>query len=356
MRDRTTFPLDGGGRPGKHFDVIDFLARYAPVIFLILLMGVFAILEPRFLSPLNLFNVMRQISITGLLAIGVTFVILTAGIDLSVGSLLAFAGLVGAAVAKGGFADRFAVGAGVDAGNPFWLAMLAAIAVGLAGGVVQGTAITRLKVPPFVVTLGGLTAFRGAALLFSGGGPISGFDSDYTWWGQGRIGLVPVPAMLFVGSAVLAHLTLRYTSFGRHVYAVGGNPAAAELMGVNVRRVTMSVYVISGFFAGLAAFVLSARLSSAEAVAGIGFELTVIASVVIGGTSLFGGIGSVLGTVIGAMLIGVLTNGLVLLNVSSFVQQILIGFIIVLAVAFDQYAEDRRRTRPVAEGSAPSTG
>ena len=353
MGDRTTMPLGRGGRPGKSFDVIDFLARHAPVIFLILLMGVFTILEPRFISPLNLFNVMRQISITGLLAIGMTFVILTAGIDLSVGSLLAFAGLVGAAVAKGGFADRFAVGGGVEAGNPFWLALLAAIAVGIVGGLIQGTAIARLKVPPFVVTLGGLTAFRGAALLFSGGGPISGFDSDYTLWGQGKIWLVPVPAILFVGSAVLAHLILRETRFGRHVYAVGDNPVAAELCGVNVRRITISVYVISGFLAGLAGFVLSARLSSAEAVAGLGFELTVIASVVIGGTSLFGGVGSILGTVFGAMLIGVLTNGLVLLNVSSFIQQILIGFIIVLAVAFDQYAQDRRGTRQVAEGAVP---
>ena len=353
MNDRTSIPPDGAGQPGARFDLIDFLARYAPLIFLIVLMGVFAILEPRFLSPLNLFNVMRQISITGLLAVGMTFVILTAGIDLSVGSLLAFAGLVGAAVAKGGFADRFAVGASVDAGNPFWLAMLAAIAVGLAGGLLQGTAIARLKVPPFVVTLGGLTAFRGAALLFSGGGPISGFDAAYTWWGQGRLGPVPVPALLFVGFAGLAHLVLRYTSFGRHVYAIGGNPAAAELMGIDVRRITVGVYVISGFFAGLAAFLLSARLSSAEAVAGLGFELTVIASVVIGGTSLFGGVGSVLGTVIGAMLIGVLTNGLVLLNVSSFIQQILIGVIIVLAVAFDQYATGRQQTRPAAVDSVP---
>ena len=315
------------------------------MIFLLLLMLLFAALEPRFLAPLNLFNVMRQVSITGLLAIGMTFVILTAGIDLAVGSLLAFAGLVCAAVAKGGFADRFAVGAGPEAGYPYWLAMLAAIGVGLAGGALQGLAITRLRVPPFVVTLGGLTAFRGAALLFSGGGPVSGFDADFGWWGQGRIGPVPVPVVLFAVFAVLAHVVLRHTVFGRHVYAVGGNPAAAGLMGIDVRRVTLAVYMISGFFAGLAAFVLAARLNSAEAVAGQGFELTVIAAVVIGGTSLFGGVGSIFGTVVGATLIGVLSNGLVLLNVSSFIQQILIGVIVVLAVAFDRYAEARRLGR-----------
>lgn len=332
----------------RRIDVIDVLGRFAPLIFLITLMIIFTIAEPRFLSPFNLFNVMRQISITGLLAIGMTFVILTAGIDLSVGALLAFAGLVGAAVAKGGLEDRFAVGASVTAGNPFWLALLAAIAIGLAGGAVQGLAITRLKVPPFVVTLGGLTAFRGAALLFSGGGPISGFDPTYTWWGQARLlgNLLPVPVIIFVLFALVAHFVLAYTQFGRHVYAVGGNAQAAEMTGINVRRVTFLVYVISGFFAGLAAFVLSARLNSAEAVAGLGVELTVIASVVIGGTSLFGGFGTVFGTVIGAMLIGVLTNGLVLLNVSTFIQQIIIGIILVLAVAFDQYVETRRKQRP----------
>ena len=215
--------------------------------------------------------------------------------------------------------------------------------MGIAGGWLQGFAITRLKVPPFVVTLGGMSAFRGAALLAAGGGPISGFTPDYTWWGQGRVGPVPVPVIIFLATALLAHVVLRYTRYGRKVYAVGGNPEAARLSGLNVRRVTASVYVIMGLFAGLGAFVLSARLNSAEAVAGTGYELTVIASVVIGGTSLFGGVGSIFGTVIGSVLIGVLLNGLVLMNVSSYIQQIIIGIIIVLAVAFDTFAKSRRR-------------
>jgi len=338
---------NAGGAPGRastrrQFDIVQFAAKYAALLFLVLLMLVFALLEPRFLHPLNLFNVLRQVSIFGLVAIGMTFVILTAGIDLSVGALLALAGLVGAYVAKGGLEDRFAVGAGVAAGNPALLAMAAAIAVGLAGGAIQGTAVTRLRVPPFVVTLGGLTAFRGAALLFSGGGPISGFAPDYTWWGQGKIGFVPVPVIIFLASAIIAHVVLRQTRFGLHVLATGGNERAADLNGVATKRVIFLVYVIVGFFCGLAGFLLSARLSSAEAVAGLGLELTVIASVVIGGTSLFGGFGSIFGTVVGACLIGVLTNGLVLLNVSSFVQQIVIGVILVSAVAFDQFAADRR--------------
>ena len=193
-----------------------------------------------------------------------------------------------------------------------------------------------------MVTLGGLTAFRGAALLFSGGGPISGFTPDFTWWGQGRIATVPVPVIIFFAAAIAAHLVLRHATFGRYVYATGGNARAAELNGVPTRAVVLSVYAISGFSAGLASFLLAARLNSAEAVAGSGLELTVIAAVVIGGTSLFGGVGTIFGTVVGALLIGVLTNGLVLLNVSSFLQQIVIGVILVAAVALDQFAAGRR--------------
>jgi inositol transport system permease protein len=324
------------------WDVFGFAARFAPLIFLIVLMAVFAIVEPRFMTQINLFNIARQVSVTGLLAIGMTFVILTAGIDLSIGSLVAFAGLVGAAVAKGGLSDRFTVGDDtIGFGWP--LAALAAITVGIVGGYLQGLAITKLKVPPFVVTLGGMSVFRGAALLFAAGGPISGFEPGFAWWGQGKIGPVPVPVILFLICAVSAHIVLSYSRFGRRVYAVGGNPEAARLSGLNVNRIVCSVYVIMGFFCGLCAFVLSARLNSAEAVAGIGYELTVIASVVIGGTSLFGGVGTIFGTVIGSLLIGVLLNGLVILNVSSYIQQIIIGVIIVLAVAFDTFAKSRRR-------------
>ncbi len=331
-----------GQAPARR-DPIDVLARYSAPIFLVLLVIVFTALQPNFLHPLNVMNVLRQVSISGLIAIGMTFVILTAGIDLSVGSLVALTGLVAAYVSKGGLESRFAVGASADAGNPVILAFLAAIGVGIACGAVQGWAITRLRVPPFVVTLGGLTAWRGAALLLSNGGPISGFSPDYTWWGQGRIEGMPVPVIIFAAAAVIAHVVLRHTRFGLHVYAVGGNAPAANANGVSTRRVEFAVYVIVGFFCGLGSFLLSARLNSAEAVAGLGLEHDVIAAVVIGGTSLFGGVGGVVGTVIGALLIGVLRNGLVLLNVSPFIQQIVIGVILVLAVAFDQYAAARRR-------------
>jgi ribose/xylose/arabinose/galactoside ABC-type transport system permease subunit len=325
-------------------DIIDWISKLAPLIFLVVLFILFGILEPRFLSPLNLFNVMRQVSITGLIAIGMTFVILTAGIDLSVGSLVAVTGLVAAAVAKGGTQNTLSLSTADPTGYGVVAAIVAAIAVGLAGGLAQGLAITRLGVPPFVVTLGGLSAFRGAALLFSGGGPISGFDENYRYLGQGLVfDQVPVPAIMFIVFAILAHIVLRYTRYGRHIYAVGSNEEAARLSGLSVDRLILSVYVIVGFFCGLAGYVLSARLNSAEAVAGQGYELTVIAAVVIGGTSLFGGEGGIPGTVIGAVLMGVLTNGLVLMNVSSYYQQILIGIIIVLAVAFDSFVKSKRR-------------
>lgn len=325
-------------------DFVSFLERFGALFFLLVLCAVFAILEPAFLTPLNLFNVLRQVSVFGLLAIGMTLVILTAGIDLSIGSLLALAGLVAAAVEKGGFGLLTGAGAGEAAGRWLGFAILAALAVGIFGGTVQGLAITRLRVPPFVVTLGGMSVWRGLALVLSGGQPISAFRGAFRFWGQGFIGPVPVPVVIFLSFALIAHIVLRYTQYGRYIYAVGGNLEAARLSGLNTRRLIASVYIIMGFFCGLAGFVLAARLNSAEQVAGLGYELTVIAGVVIGGTSLFGGEGGIPGTIIGILLIGVLGNGLTLLNVSSYYQQIIIGIIIVFAVFFDQFIKQRRRS------------
>ena len=205
---------------------------FAPLIFLFALMAIFAVLEPRFLDPTNLFNVMRQISITGLIALGMTFVILTAGIDLSVGSLLAVSAIVAAGVVKGSTGNTLSLDPDAVTGNPWYYGMVIAIGIGLLGGLLQGIAITRLKVPPFVVTLGGLSAFRGLTLWYSNGGPISGFEPDIRWWGQGQIGPVPVPVLIFLVAALFCHIVLRYTRYGRHVYAVGGNMEAARLSGL----------------------------------------------------------------------------------------------------------------------------
>lgn len=315
----------------------------APLIFLIILVIIFTSYNERFLSTRNVLNIMTEVSIFGMLAIGMTFVILTAGIDLSVGSMLACAGIISAFIVTGGQTESFSLGA-AETESVWWLwAFLAALCVGTAAGALQGVTTTLFKVPPFVVTLGGMSLFRGITLLVGDGGPISGFDQDYRWWGRGDIFGVPVPVVLFVSGTLIAWYVLNYTRYGRSVYAVGANAEAARLSGINVKFVIASVYTITGFFAGIAGFVLSARLNSAEAVAGVGFELRVIASVVIGGTSLFGGVGSVFGTAAGALLIGVLLNGLVMLNVKPFWQQIVIGIIIVVAVAFDTYVKSRSR-------------
>jgi ribose/xylose/arabinose/galactoside ABC-type transport system permease subunit len=326
----------------KRADVVSILGRFAPLIFLAILVVILSILRPNFLSPFNVFNVMRQIAFIGIIAVGMTFVILTAGIDLSVGSLLAFAGIVCASVAKG---SRSLLEGGVTdpGGIRVFLAFLAAVGVGLLIGLLQGSLVARAAIPAFIVTLGGLGAWRGATLLWSDGQPISSFSDDFKFWGQGFIGPVPVPVIIFLALVVIGQIVLKYTQYGRWIYALGGNPEASRLSGLNVKALTTSVYVISGFCAGLAGFLLTSRLNSAEQVAGQGYELQAIAAVVIGGTSLFGGQGGMIGTLIGAMLIGVLNNGLVILNVSPYYQPIVIGAIVVLSVYIDQLAKSRSR-------------
>ncbi|ESQ86961.1 sugar ABC transporter permease [Asticcacaulis sp. AC460] len=314
------------------FDMVAFLRTWGTTLFLLLLIVVFAAWNPRFLSLRNAVNILTEVSIYGVIAVGMTFVILTAGVDLAVGSLLAFAAIAAAWVVQ-------AMGGAV----PQWLvALVVASFIGLAAGFLHGKSVTWLKVPAFIVTLGGMTVWRGATLILNDGGPISGFDDGYRWWGTGSILGVPVPVIIFALVALAGHIALRHTRYGRQVYAVGGNAEAARLAGINVKAVIISVYVIVGFLAGLSGFLLSARLGSAEAVAGINYELRVIASVVIGGASLSGGSGSIRGTLIGALLIGVLSNGLVIMHVSSYFQQVVIGLIIVAAVAFDAYAKSHR--------------
>ncbi|HEV7358804.1 MAG TPA: ABC transporter permease [Steroidobacteraceae bacterium] len=317
----------------RRFDTIGWLRRYGTSLFLVLLIVFFAAENSRFLSMRNISNILTEVSIYGIIAVGMTFVILTAGVDLAVGSLLAFAGMAGAYVMK-------AIGA--DYSLSWLVALSTATAVGALVGYLQGKAVTVFSIPPFIVTLGGLTVWRGATLILNDGSPIAGFDASYRWWGTGSIIGVPVPVVFFGVIALVGYVAQRYTRYGRYVYAVGGNPEAARLNGLDVAAIITSVYLIVGALAGLAGFLLSARLGAAEAVGGVGYELRVIASVVIGGASLAGGRGGIGGTVIGALLIGVLTNGLVIMHVSSYWQQVVIGLIIVAAVAFDSYAKSRR--------------
>jgi len=315
------------------FDWLRFFERYGSAIVLVALALFFAAQNERFLSARNISNILTEVSIYGVIAVGMTFVILTRGVDLAVGSLVGFSGIV-AAVASTSFATP---------DSAAWLvALVVALATGAAVGLVHGKAVTWLAVPPFIVTLGGLTVWRGATLMVNDGAPVSGLDASFRWWGSGEVLGVPVPVIVFAAVALAGYVVLRHTRYGRHVYAVGGNPEAARLAGLDVKGILSSVYVLIGVLSGLAGFLLSARLGSAEAVAGSGYELRVIASVVIGGASLFGGLGGIGGTVIGALLIGVLTNGLVVMNVSAYLQQVVIGVIIVAAVAFDTFAKSRR--------------
>ncbi|PHN69173.1 sugar ABC transporter permease [Pseudomonas syringae] len=320
---------------GKKIEIVGFFEKYGVLLFLVALIVIFTLYNPMFLSARNIKNILTEVSIYGIIGVGMTYVILTGGIDLAVGSLLAFAAISGAFLMQALGGDFF-MG---------WLvAMLAACAVVTMAGYLHGKVVTRFGVPAFIVTLGGLTVWRGATLIVNDGAPVSGFNEAFRWWGRGDVLGVPVPVLVFLVVALVGYIALRYTRYGRQVYAVGGNPEAARLSGLSVQSVVLSVYVITGFLAGLAGFLLSARLGSAEAVAGTGYELRIIASVVIGGTSLFGGLGGVGGTIVGALLIGVLINGLVIMNVSAYYQQVVIGIIIVLAVGFDTYAKSRGKS------------
>lgn len=308
-----------------------FVQRYGIFLALLLLCLVLAVISENFLTTRNILNVLRQTSINGILAIGMTFVILTRGIDLSVGSVAALAGVVAASLAT-------TSSAGMVAGGPYpaVIAILAGLAAGMACGSISGAIVARFSVPAFVVTLGMLSAARGMTLIYAGGRPIPNLTEEFRWIGTGSIWGIPVPIFLLLGTFAIAHFVLTQTRFGRHVYAVGGNPHAAKVSGLPLRRIRFSVYVISGALAGLAGMVLAARTGSGLPQAGIAYELDAIAAVVIGGTSLAGGVGRVTGTLIGALLIGVMNNGLDLLGVESYYQQVIKGILIVAAVMLDQ--------------------
>lgn len=321
----------------------EFIRKYAIVfIFLAMVIGL-AILSDAFLQPRNLLNVVRQISVMGLIAIGVTMIIITMGIDLSSGSVLALSAVIAASLAQRPDWEN-AKYPGLDL--PIIVPILAALAVGALCGFINGGLIARFKIPPFIATLGMFTVARGAALLYSER-PVSGLTDAYNYIGQGEIFKVipipdqpplglPVPVIILGLVAVGAHIMLNNTRFGRHIYAVGGNEQAALISGLNVKWIKVGVYTIAGLLSGLAGLVLSSRIGSGQPGLAVGIELDAIAAAVIGGTSLSGGIGTIWGTIIGALIIGVLNNGLDLLNVSAYWQTIIKGTIIVVAVIVDE--------------------
>lgn len=305
------------------------LQRAAALLGLVVLCIVFSLMSPYFLQVNNLVNVAAQTAIVAILAIGQTYVIITAGIDLSVGSVAALSGVVVANL--------------VIAGFPIWLASLAALAVGALSGLINGAIISFGNVPPFIATLGMMGVARGVVLVMTGGVPIAGLPREFGLLGAGSVFGVPYSVILMVAIALVASLLLRRSVFGRHVFAVGSNESAAFLSGIHVARTKIYVYVISGFVAAIGGIVLTSQLVSAAPTAGTGYELSSIAATVIGGASLSGGVGGIAGTFIGAFVMGVLQNGLNLVGFSYYWQQIAIGIVIVAAVFLDSVRKRRAK-------------
>ena len=302
---------------------------------------VFSLLSPEFLTTGNLSILVKHVAINAILAIGMTFVILSGGIDLSVGSIVGFSGMVaGLLLSRGLVLESW----GVVVFPHTWFVVVVALSAGMWIGAVNGWIVARLGVPPFIATLGSMYVGRGAALLMSEGatfpnlaGEASLGNTGFPWIGTASFAGLPVPVWLMTGLAAVAIVLASRTPFGRHVYAVGGNERAALLSGVRVAQVRLRVYVFSGFCAALVGVIIAAQLGAAHPATGTTFELNAIAAVVLGGTSLMGGRGSVGGTLIGAFVIGVLADGLVLVGVSEFWQMVVKGLVIVLAVILDQF-------------------
>lgn len=291
------------------------------LIALVVLCVLLTFLSPDFLTVNNIISIALQTAVIAIIAIGMTYVIITSGIDLSVGSVIALAGVVAAQLLTNGV--------------NIVLAMLFGVIIGALFGLLNGLLITKGNLQPFIATLGTMMIARGLSLVLTDGLPVSGLPKSFTTLGNGRLLGIPIPVIFLIVIAIIAHFVLSKTVFGRYVYALGSNEEAARLSGVNTNLNKIYVYILSGVLAAIAGMILAARLVSAQPSAGTGYEMDAIASVVIGGASMAGGIGSITGTVIGAFTIGVLRNGLNLLNVSPFWQQIAIGIVILLAVYFD---------------------
>lgn len=313
------FNLNGKMQPGAYGNM---LRKLGPLLGFMVLCLALSVISDQFLTVGNLLNVTRQVSINAIIAVGMTMIILTGGIDLSVGSIVAISGSITAGLLTGGVALVPAV--------------LAGLLLGMLVGMINGLVITYGKIPPFIATMGMMTIVRGYTLVYTDGRPITGFSETFRSIGGGYIGIVPVPVVIMVVIFIGAWLLLTKNRFGRYIYAIGGNEEAARLSGINTKKHLVGVYAIAGMLAALSGIILTARLNSAQPTAGMAFEMDAIAAVVLGGTSLAGGRGTIVGTLVGALIIGVLDNGLNLLNVSSFYQQVAKGVVILLAVLMDR--------------------
>lgn len=306
------------------------LSDYGFLVILFVMVTISYILEPAFLSPRNLMNVFRQMSITTIIAFGTTFIIIAGMIDLSTGSLAALTGVVGTMV-------YVATGSVV-------LGLAAGLATGAVVGVLSGFLITRFELPPFIVTLAMMTGARGVVLLITGGMPVINIG-DFTVLGQGYLFGIPVPVIIMFAVFIVMSILLKRTKLGRYAYAIGGNQEAAIASGINVVRVKIYLFIIAGICTGLAGVLLMSRINSGQPSAGLMYELDAITAAVVGGTSLSGGVGSMLGTLVGGLVVAILQNILNLTNVSPYWQQILKGVVIVLAVIMDMMTKSKKTVK-----------
>jgi len=306
----------------------DLLKKFLPFATLIALFVGLAIASPYFLTVGNLSAVIRQTTVITIMAIGMTVVMVAGGIDLSVGSMVGLTGVCGTML--------------IAAHYPTWIALLGAILAGAVCGLANGAGVVGLKIPPFIATLGTMGIFRGLVLLITGGIPVADLTHNFGVLANGNVlGVIPVPLIFLIAVGILIYLVLKFTKLGRYSYAIGSNIEAARCSGIRIGLYTILIYALNGALTGLSGMIESARLVTGQPTAGDGYELRVIAAVVIGGGSLNGGQGTVVGTVIGALIMGLLSNGCNLLGISPFLQQIIIGAVIVLAVSFDEL--QRRR-------------
>jgi ribose transport system permease protein len=307
----------------------EFLKRFLPYASLFALFIFLSVASPYFLTVNNLSSVIRQTTVIVIMAMGMTVVIASGGIDLSVGSIVGLSGVCGAML--------------IAEGLPTPVALIGAVLVGVACGLANGSVIIALKIPAFIATLGTLGIYRGLTLIITDGIPVANLKRSFGVLATGNLlGVVPVPLLFVVGVAALIHFILKYTRLGRYSYAIGSNLEAARCSGIPIGRYTLVIYALGGALTGLAGMIEAARLVTGQPTAGDGYELRVIAAVVIGGGSLSGGQGTVLGTIVGAFIMGLLNNGCNLMHISPFVQQIIIGAVIVLAVTFDEFQRRRR--------------
>lgn len=305
-------------------------SKYGIFLVFIILFALLSIITDTFFTSRNLINVLKQVSINGIISVGMMCVLLTGGIDLSVGSLVALTGVVATSFAHPGT-------------YPVFVPILLGVLAGALFGAVNGTIISNFKLPPFIATLGSLSVASGMALVISKGRPISNLSDAFRVVGGGCLFGIPILIYILVVCFILGYIVLTYTKFGRYLYAIGGNEDAARASGLNVKKIILSVYIISGACAGLAGTVLASRINAGQPNSGVGYELDAITAVVIGGTSLNGGVGKVSGTLFGVLIVGIINNGMDLLNISSYYQKIVKGVIIVLAVLLDQVTKNKNK-------------